>query len=255
MKSFGILFKFFCNTWCLPREKPFSPEVWCAIKASCDLIFLEIVLGMVIVKSGARRGVSSLGLVKDRPWPVFWLKEPPKCLLEAFLMSKGAQAGWILFRKEISKAQEQAVLKDELVGSTRLAEQRTSPGTQEKKQSLRLLGEAVGGLQECCEVMQGWLTFTITILCHPSNHFLQCCHCMSPPECSQSWLNLQQWYWVLWVLILVVLLLSPWLGVLTHLFCLLRSTQPQASGKCYFCLLSLFLGWKHVPHSLCKTDN
>lgn len=50
------------------------------------------------------------------------------------------------------------MLKDELVGKTSLAEQRTLPGTQEKEESLRLLEEgagSLGGLQGFCEVMQG----------------------------------------------------------------------------------------------------
>lgn len=49
--------------------------------------------------------------------------------------------------------------KPMLVGKkTRLAEQRASSETQEEKESLRPLEEGVdnsGGLQRCCEVMQG----------------------------------------------------------------------------------------------------
>lgn len=49
------------------------------------------------------------------------------------------------------------MFKDELVGNTSLAEQRTLAATQEKEESLRLLEEEAGswgGLQGCCEALQ-----------------------------------------------------------------------------------------------------
>ena len=59
---------------------------------------------------------------------------------EAVLKGKGVQEGWAFFKKEILKAQEQAVPhvpKDELVGKkTSLNEQRALAGTREKKESL-----------------------------------------------------------------------------------------------------------------------
>lgn len=91
---------------------------------------------------------SSGDCLKEPFWRNCWRAEEPR------------KAGYSSRRKS-QKAQEQGsspVLKDELVGNTSPAEQRTLDATQEKEESLKLLEEGAGsleGVQGCCEVLQG----------------------------------------------------------------------------------------------------